>query len=677
VRRFIPLVFVVLVTGIAVPAAQQPTEAPPPQAVFRATTALVEVDVTVLDGRRQPVKDLTAADFTVLEDGQPREVETFAAVDLADRVVTTDAAWMSEVPRDVADNQIAVQEGRLVVILMDRSIPVGFPTTVARQVATAAVEELGPGDMGALVSTSGGVPQNFTTDRARLIRTINQRDWSTGSAGEHSELMDSVGPEGTFTELTDGRCLCGLCVHQTITNVATALEDLPRRRKSILFVGSNFILQAGPQLQQSELDCGRKLEDSRKVMFAALDRSGVTVHSIDPSGLQTVGPTNQASSTIAARRGVGAVREAQLAANSAQLQDQGELRVLPDRTGGRAVMNTNGPQERVPEIIRESQSYYLIGFRPGDVARPGQPRSIEVKVNRRGVNVHARRQVVFPSPSRATDAAASVPGAAASSALNGLLPNAHLPMDLNVAAFAAPGSPRAVVTVSAGVNAFAPGAGAVAAGEPIEIVAAAYDHTGRPQASARQTLELSWPPAEANQPRRVDVLSRLDLPPGDYEIRVAASAAGGARAASVFTHLTVPSFSDARLSLSNIVMSAPATTNSAPPAFLASVLPLRPTPQRTFRRADQSTAFVRVYQGTSRTDGLEPVQVRVRIVDAQDRDVRDEVLVLQPSAFATGRTADLRMPLPLASLAAGDYLLRLEAATAEQVAGRAVRFSVE
>jgi VWFA-related protein len=675
VRRSAVLVFVAFVTGITAPAAQQPSEAPPPQAVFRAATELIEVDVTVLDGRRQPVKGLTAADFTVLEDGQPREVETFAAVDLADRVVATDAAWMSEVPRDVGDNQIAGQEGRLVVILMDRSIPVGHPTTVARQVAAAAVEELGPGDMAALVSTSGGVPQNFTADRSRLLRAINQRDWSTGSAGEHNELMDSVGPTGTFTELTDGRCLCGLCVHQTLTNVATALKDLPRRRKSILFVGSSFVLQAGPQLQQSELDCGRKLEDSRRVMYAALDRSGVTVHSIDPSGLQTIGPTNQASSTIAARRGVGAVREAQLAAINTQLQDQGELRVLPDRTGGRAVMNTNGPQERVPEIIRESQSYYLIGFRPGDAAAPGRPRSIEVKVNRRGVNVHARREVVLPGPLRAADAPGPAPGAA--SALNGLLPNAHLPMDLNVAAFATPDSPRAAVTVSVGVQAFAPVAGAAAASEPLEIVAAAYDQTGRPQASARQTLELSWPPVGANQPRRVDVLSRLDLPPGDYEIRVAASTAGGARTASVFTHLAVPSFADARLSLSNIVMSAPATTNSAPPAFLESVLPLRPTPQRTFRRVDQSTAFVRVYQGTSRTDEPEAVQVRVRIVDAQDRDVRDEILVLQPPAFVGDRTADLRMPLPLASLAAGDYLLRLEAATGTQMAGRAVRFSVE
>lgn len=667
VRPLVIIPIAIALAGIARLAAQDPQDpAAPPPAVFRAGTELVQVDVTVLDGRRQPVTGLTAADFTVLENGQPRAVETFAAVDLADRVVATEAAWMSEVPRDVADNQIAEQEGRLVVIVMDRSIPVGPPTLIAREVAIAAVEELGPGDMAALVSTGGGVPQNFTTDRSRLIRAINQRDWSSGAGLEAQEIDERTQIPGIFTKFTDGRCLCGLCVHDTITTVATALEDLPRRRKSILFVGSSFILQAGPQLQQAEIDCGRKLEDSRKVMFGALDRSGVTVHAIDPSGLQTIGPISQPSST----RRAGEVMIARREAVNTQLQEQGELRVLPARTGGRTVMNTNGPQDRVPEIIRESQSYYLLGFRPAETADPGRVRSIEVRVNRRGVDVHARRQVVLRDPAMA----APSPAAASSAALNGLLPSAHLPMDLNVAAFAVPGSPRAVVTVAVGVQAFAPDG---ASSEPIEVVTAAFDQAGRPQGSARQVLDLSWPNAGASQPRRVDVLSRLDLPPGDYEIRVAASRGAAAQAASVFTHLTVPAFAGARLSLSNIVMGATGTTSTAPPDFLESVLPIRPTPQRTFLRTEHSTAFVRVYQGTGRSDQLQPVQVRVRIVNAQDRDVRDEGIVLQATAFAAGRAADLRMPIPLASLAPGDYLLRLEAATGDNLAGRALRFSVE
>src|SRR5690606_12947816 len=202
--------------------------------------------------------------------------------------------------------------------------------------------------------------QNFTSDRTRLLRAIEQRDWSTGTSAEAQEIDAAThgGFEGVFTSLTDGRCLCGLCVPDTITRVAEALEDVSRRRKSLLFIGSDFVVQAGPQVQQAEIGCGQKLEDAREKMFAALDRAGVTVHGIDPGGLATVGPTSQASSTLDGGRAFSrrpqAVQE--------QLVSQNNLHVVPDHTGGRTVMNTNAPQARVPDIVRESQSYYLLGF---------------------------------------------------------------------------------------------------------------------------------------------------------------------------------------------------------------------------------------------------------------------------------------------------------------------------
>jgi len=51
-----------------------------PQATFRGGTDLVQVDVSVLDGKRHTVRGLTAADFTILEDGEPRDIKSFEAV---------------------------------------------------------------------------------------------------------------------------------------------------------------------------------------------------------------------------------------------------------------------------------------------------------------------------------------------------------------------------------------------------------------------------------------------------------------------------------------------------------------------------------------------------------------------------------------------------------------------
>ena len=147
------------------------------------------------------------------------------------------------------------------------------------------------------------------------------------------------------------------------------------------------------------------------------------------------------------------------------------MHVVPDHTGGRTVMNTNAPQARVPDIVRESQSYYLLGFRPSE-SDPTRPvRSIEVKVNRRNVDVRARRQFSTPASSRdgtVIDTAARP----AATALNGLLPASQIPLDVHVSAFSTHGAVRPTVAVAVGIDAFAPPGDAIARDTPIEVVVA-------------------------------------------------------------------------------------------------------------------------------------------------------------------------------------------------------------
>ena len=54
--------------------------------VFRTRIDLMQLDVTVLDKKGDPVRGLTAADFILLEDNKPQTIEAFTAVDLPDRV---------------------------------------------------------------------------------------------------------------------------------------------------------------------------------------------------------------------------------------------------------------------------------------------------------------------------------------------------------------------------------------------------------------------------------------------------------------------------------------------------------------------------------------------------------------------------------------------------------------
>jgi VWFA-related protein len=685
--------------------AQQPAavdQAPPR---FSGGTELIQVDVSVLDGRRQPVRGLTAADFTVLEDGRPRPVEAFTEIDLPTRHQVSEAAWTRSVAPDVVSNQASEQEGRIVIILMDRSIPAGQPTLAARQIALAAIDALGPGDLGAVVSTSGaGAVQNLTSDRARLMAVVNDpgRDWSAMDSRDvaafegardaaFAEMIADLDGDPTknrpkFTGMTDGRCLCGTCVPLAIKSLAESVSELPRRRKLLLHIGASIEWQT----EDDRTACNFHLRDARNAMMQAVDRASLTVHSIDPSGLEARGPTAAGGPPqLYGRVAPGFMARGMRPPPSEtdlSLAAQNSLGVLPDRTGGRVVTNSNAPQEHVPAIFAESASYYVLGFVPADrdAARP--VRSIEVRVNRPGVRVHARRQYVLPDRAAAVagprdEGIAALDSTPLGEALSGLLPVSRVPMGVHVAAFAMPGSPRATVTISADVGEFGPEPGSTGAvgttvAGSLELVTGAYDPTGRPQASARQWLQLSWPGGQRGRSHRVEALSRVELPPGDYEIRVAAAGAEAARTASVFTHLTVPDYAGAPFSLSHIVFGAGTATSTAPPDFLADVVPVAPTTARVFTRTSDVTAFMQIYQGTMSREPLQPVGVRVRILDAKGDAVRDQALVLESSGFASNRTANVRFTVPVRNLPAGQYLLSLEAAMSERTAGRAVRFEI-
>lgn len=639
--------------------AQQQSELPQ----FRAAVELVQLDVAVLDDKRQPVRGLTAADFSVLEEGVARPIRAFTAVDLPARTTSTETAWSKTVQPDVVSNQVGEQEGRIVVILMDRSIPLQQPTIVARRVATAAIDALGPSDLAAVVSTSNGAVQNLTSDRTRLLRAINHGDPSTGIAPEQQ-----VGTLPPDDPMADGRCLCGLCVLETITRVAEAVQDTPRRRKVLLFIGSNLFFQWSRPVAATGQDtgCETPLKDARNAMFAAVDRANLTVHSIDPQGLVNIGNASRAGVS-----GGGLDIPSPLSGPNRRLNQfrtettetishQQNLKVLPERTGGRTVVGANNPEEAVPAIFRESEAYYVIGFERGTANPKDVVRSIEVKVGRKGLRVTAQRSyVVPPSASGASPVAAPVAPSTPDEALSRLLPSARKPLAISVTPFASPDASKAIARVNVDARAFAREDAAV----PLLISVMAVDPTGKVVASASQTSTVS---AAKSTAANVNVQSHLELAPGEYEIRAAVSDPASNAVASVFSDVSIPKFASVPLSVSGVMVDVAGSATATPAA----------TTRRAFRRGERVRALMQIYQGTERTEAIVPVSMRVQILDAKGGAVRDQSLPFAEQAF-TNRRADCVITLPLSSLPPGDYLLKLEASADRHTAGRALRFAVE
>src|SRR5688500_1169034 len=98
-------------------AALSASQAPAPTPQFRSGVDLVHLDISVLDRNRRPVRGLTPADFTILENGKPQEIAMFKAVDIPDPEPPS-APWIREVAPDVRTND-GIEERRLFLLLLD------------------------------------------------------------------------------------------------------------------------------------------------------------------------------------------------------------------------------------------------------------------------------------------------------------------------------------------------------------------------------------------------------------------------------------------------------------------------------------------------------------------------------------------------------------------------------
>ena len=354
------------------------------QAPFRAGVELVALDVTVLDSRRRPVTGLAAADFRVTVDGRDVPIASFAAVTGATAVDDAGTprpnAGPGAVPAASAD--AAGDSGRVLILLFDRSIPAGEPTTRARSIARAVVESAGADDHIAIVRSSGfsgeGASVEPTRDRQALLAEIDAPFTGMVAVPQMSSSGLQARPPDLF--LT-GDCLCGVCVFDALEHVARAVEH-ESRKKMLFFIGSDIVVQERPS---DPTQCQPAIRDGRTRMLRALDAANLTVHAFDTLGIQSLASGAQTSAADALPGG-----NLGRPAMSRNLERHGNLAVLPDFTGGRTVLNTNTPEAAVPDVLAETSSYYVIGIERDAAVDPRKVRAVRVRVDRRGLTVRSR-----------------------------------------------------------------------------------------------------------------------------------------------------------------------------------------------------------------------------------------------------------------------------------------------
>ena len=82
-----------------------------------------------------------------------------------------------------------------------------------------------------------------------------------------------------------GVCPCGVCKLNTITRVADAVRDVPRRRKMLFYLGSSL-----PGLTTS-FGCFAAIRQAREALLHAAGVANLAIPTFDTNLLETLAPT--------------------------------------------------------------------------------------------------------------------------------------------------------------------------------------------------------------------------------------------------------------------------------------------------------------------------------------------------------------------------------------------------
>jgi VWFA-related protein len=587
----------------ATPPAPQASQSPQ-SPTFRLNVEYVEVDAVVTDRDGKFVRGLAKDDFQIFEDGKPQPISTFAVVDIPVERAQRPLGASNAIEPDVKSNERPF-EGRIYVMLVDDLHTYFGRTPRVRAAARQFIQQnLGANDLMAVVHTAGpsDASQEFTSNKRLLLaavdRTMGRKlDSATVTKTDEYFRQQSSGRQ-TGDPLTDPldaeRQTNARQSLDALKNIAEWFSTVRGRRKTILFVSEG--------IDYDITDFGNSgaslIMDSTRETLAAAARGNVSIYGIDPRGLTSLADQSIEVGSFPDDTSLGLgnqslMRELQLS--------QSSLRQLSDDTGGFAVVNKDDFATAFDRIVRDNSSYYAMAYYPPS-DKTGKFHKIEVRVRRPDLRVRARQGYVTPKP--ASPVKEKSPAAATGNlttpklreVLDSPLPVSGLAMKVFATPFKGV-APNASVLLGVELR------GRDLRLDPTDKVAVTYavvDHDGKIRAGSTDSLAMTLKPETKTRVAAsgLRLLERVDLPPGRYQVRVAAHDQGGGNAGSVVADLEVPDFAKLPFSMSGVALtSASAVTAPTvrPDELLRQVMPGPPVAARSFPQNDDVALFVEVY----------------------------------------------------------------------------------
>jgi VWFA-related protein len=671
------------------PQAQQPAQQTPvdqPPVTFRVEVNYVEVDALVTDADGKPIANLAKDDFELFEDGKKQDVATFALVNIPIERAERPLFASGPVQPDVQTNDHI--EGRIYLLVLDDLHTDVTRSPRVKAAATRFIENnFGTNDLAAVVFTGrSGDGQDFTNNPRLLVNAINK---FSGRKLRSATLtrIEGARVDPATQQLAPGddidqmdRAFRARQMANNVRKLAEFMAGVHGRRKSMLLIGEGVDYDIYEAVGQLGSTASSVLLDTHDAIAAAT-RGNVTIYTIDPRGLM-----NAEGDLIEVAGTVGDA-DSRSIANEMRLS-QDSLRVLADSTGGFAAVNRNDLNGAFDRIVSENSSYYMLGFYSTNDRRNGRYRKLEVRVKRPGLRVRNRTGYYeargrAPSQPNASNSPTALP-VAVTEALGSPLPMSGVPMKV----FAAPykgQAPNAAVALVFEIDIrnfdFVQNGGTF--NEQVDVAFTSVNTQGKVFPGERQTATLTLKPDtyERAKARGLRVLSQANLPPGRYQIRVAAGSKSG-KAGSVVYDLEVPDFSKEAFTMSGVSLTA-ASAGQAPTIKpkdpLGDFLPGPPTATREFEKGDLLVLFAEFYEN-ARGSAAHMLDFKAEL-RAEGGRVVQQVSDERSSTELQGSNGGygFQARLPLESVEPGLYVIHVEGrsrANQDTVATREIQIRV-
>jgi len=415
--------------------------------------------------------------------------------------------------------------------------------------------------------------------------------------------------------------------------------------------------------------------------FDTVNRNNCSIYAVDPRGLAAFEyDVNQGVSLTTDRTNL--------------TQSIDSLRVLADNTDGRAIVNRNDLAAGMKQIMRDASGYYLLGYTSSSAPTDGKFHTIDVRVKRPGVELRARKgywAYTTEDVARASAPPTSGPPPEISHALNAIAEPASAghaarfwtgtdqaaggqarvtfvwePLTSGDGARSGDAPARVMLTATAGQarvtfvwEPLTSGDGARSGDAPARVMLTATASDGRPV--FRGPVGDKAAP-DATAPAAPGAGVSFTAAPGAIEMRIVVENARGTVIDSTTQSLTVPDYAKTPVSFGTPRIYRARTAREM--LLVRNNPDATPTATREFSRGERLLIRVDAYAAA----GARP-DVTAKLLNRTGAAMADV-----PVQAADGKP--FQIDFPLASLAAAEYLIQIDAKTASGTAQQMIAFKV-